>query len=128
MKCHLAYILDRNFLECDLSTTKEWTSVLTIASIWDFSSLRHLSISRLDYSLDTVERIVLGKQFDVCRWLTPAYFELCARPEPLTYEEGEMLGMRDVIKIGQVRHQIRYGTNLNRHEDTILALVRDMFL
>ncbi|KAJ3538684.1 hypothetical protein NMY22_g5068 [Coprinellus aureogranulatus] len=119
-----------NFIDCDLTTVDEWTSVLTISSIWEFKSLRELAIDRLSRITLPIDRIVLGNRFDLAQWLVPAYFELCTRTEPLSLDEGEKLGMRDVIRIGQVRHQLRYVTDVNRHGhgDFIVTLVRQMFL
>ena len=89
--------------------------------------MRNLAVDKLSRITLPIDRIALGKRFDLGHWLTPAYFELCTRTDPLNLDEGEKLGMRDVIRIGQVRHQIRYVTNLNRHEDTIVTLIREMF-
>ncbi|KAF6761159.1 hypothetical protein DFP72DRAFT_803918 [Ephemerocybe angulata] len=123
----LSILYPLNFLNCDLTTADEWTSVLAISSMWEFASLRLLAIDKLSHITNAVDRIALGKRFDLPHWVTPAYFDLCTRGEPLNQDEGEKLGMADVIKIGQIRHQIRYVTNLNRHEDTIVTLVKEMF-
>lgn len=123
----LSILYPINFLETDLSTVDEWTSVLIISTMWEFDSLRKLCVEKLHQVTLATDRVVLGKRFDLTHWLTPAYYHLCTRAEPLNLEEGEKLGIADVVKIGQIRHQIRYVTNLNRHEDTIKSLIKDAF-
>ncbi|KAJ7750099.1 hypothetical protein DFH07DRAFT_1062211 [Mycena maculata] len=124
----LAILYPLNFAARDLVSAEEWTSVLSLASRWEFSSLRELAMQHLFTSTSAVERIALGRRFDIPGWLVPAYTEVCERKDPLTLTEGRMLGLDDVICIGQVRHSIRYDSNLNRHHDSIVALIRDVFL
>ena len=84
--------------------------------------MQHLSVIT-----SAVERIALGRRYDIPGWLVPAYAEVCERKEPLTLAEAVLLGLEDMVCIGQVRHTIRYTSNLNRHHDSIVALVRDIF-
>ncbi len=125
----------RNFRTCEIETKEEWISVLSLATRWDFTSIRELALSRLhsnsftasaQLNLSPADRIVLGLRFDVSEWLLPAYSELCMRTEALTLEEGEILGMQNVINIAQARQAIRYPSNLNRSFDGVQNLVREM--
>lgn len=118
----------RNFAARDITSAEEWTSVLSLATRWEFASLRELAMQYLFASTSAVERIALGRRYDIPGWLVPAYTEVCERKDPLTLAEGRLLGLDDVIRIGQVRHSIRYSSNLNRHHDSIVALIRDVFL
>ncbi|KAJ7434033.1 hypothetical protein B0H11DRAFT_1758061, partial [Mycena galericulata] len=126
----LSILYPINFAVRDIASADEWTSVLSLATRWDFTSLRELRVAMqyLLASLSAVERIALGRRYDIPGWLVPAYTEVCERKDPLTIAEGRLLGLDDTICIGQVRHSIRYSSNLNRHHDSILALVRDVFL
>jgi hypothetical protein len=105
----------------------EWTSVLSVASTWEFASVRQLAIKRLSEITSPVDKINLGLRYDIVQWLVPAYVEVCERDEPLNQEEGKKLGMEDVIAIGEVRHSIRYLPNLNRHHDAVVDLVKNIF-
>jgi hypothetical protein len=118
----------RNFAARDIASAEEWTSVLSLASRWEFTSLCELAMQHLFAITSAVERIALGRRYDIPGWLVPAYTEVCERKDPLTLGEGRLLGLDDAILIGQVRHMIRYSSNLNRHHDSIVALVRDVFL
>ncbi|KAF7325306.1 BTB domain-containing protein [Mycena venus] len=124
----LAVLYPINFATRDIASTEEWTSVLSLASRWEFTSLRELAMQHLFLITSAVERIALGRRYDIPSWLGPAYAEVCERKEPLNLAEGRLLGLEDAICIGQVRHTIRYSSNLNRHHDSIVALVRDVFL
>ncbi|KAJ6491612.1 hypothetical protein C8R47DRAFT_434771 [Mycena vitilis] len=124
----LAVMYPMNFATRDIASAEEWTSVLSLASRWEFVSLRELAMQHLFAVTSAVQRIALGRRYDIPGWLVPAYTEVCERKEPLTLAEGRLLGLDDAIRIGQVRHTIRYSSNLNRHHDSIVALVRDVFL
>ncbi|KAJ7647890.1 hypothetical protein FB45DRAFT_734421 [Roridomyces roridus] len=124
----LAVLYPMNFAARDIGTVEEWTSVLSLATRWDFFSLRELAMQYLDQNTAAVERIALGRRYDIPSWLTAAYTEVCERKDPLTLAEGRLLGVDDTIRIGQVRHSIRYSANLNRHHDSVVALIRDVFL
>ncbi|KAF8910872.1 hypothetical protein CPB85DRAFT_1221146 [Mucidula mucida] len=131
----LSILYPKNFRTCEIETKEEWISVLSLATRWDFTSIRELALSRLhpnsftasaQLNLSPADRIVLGLRFDVSEWLLPAYSELCMRTEALTLEEGEILGMQNVINIAQARQAIRYPSNLNRSFDGVQNLVREM--
>lgn len=51
--------------------------------------------------------VVLGRKYGVTEWLRDAYQAICARPETLTDEEGERLGMKEVLNIMKVWAAIR---------------------
>ncbi|KAJ6593221.1 hypothetical protein B0H19DRAFT_916388 [Mycena capillaripes] len=124
----LSILYPLNFATRDIVSADEWTSVLSLASRWEFTSLRELAMQHLFAITSAVDRISLAHRFDIPGWLVPAYTEVCERKDPLTLAEGRLLGLDDTICIAQVRHMIRYSSNLNRHHDSIVALVRDVFL
>ncbi|KAK7057755.1 BTB domain-containing protein [Favolaschia claudopus] len=124
----LAVLYPLDFATRDIASAEEWTSVLSLSTRWDFISLHELAKQHLFLITTAVERIALGRRYDITSWLVPAYTEVCERKEPLTLAEGQLLGLEDSICVAQVRHTIRYSSNLNRHHDSIVALVRDVFL
>ncbi|KAJ7180579.1 hypothetical protein C8R46DRAFT_1318570 [Mycena filopes] len=126
--CFLSILYPSDFTVRDVRSAAQWTSVLSLASRWDFTSLRELAIQHLFTMTSVVERIAVARRYDILEWLVPAYTEVCERKDPLTLAEGRLLGVDDVICIGQVRHMIRYAANLNRHHDSVVELVRDVFV
>lgn len=93
-------------MNVDLNTVEDWTSVLALGSDWVFVSLRELAISKLAPLASPVERVVLGKRYNVDIWLVPAYRELCLSGRPLAKDDATKLGMDDVIKIWQMQQEL----------------------
>jgi hypothetical protein len=60
-------------------------------------------VSQLGQRGTAIDKIVYGKKFHVTEWLEDAYMEICRRPRPITEEEGERMGMTDVVKIAEIR-------------------------
>ena len=46
---------------------------------------------------------MLGRRFGILEWLGNAYAQVCWRNEALTIEEGQLLGIKDVVKIAAIR-------------------------
>ncbi|TFY61150.1 hypothetical protein EVJ58_g4699 [Rhodofomes roseus] len=112
----------RNVSDGDLSTTEEWTSVLALATKWEFADYRQLAISRLAQLASPIDRILLGRSYDIPEWIAAAYLELCKRDDALTYEEGARLGMHDAILLSDIRQCIR-GNRVTTQEKNILLLI-----
>lgn len=56
--------------------------------------------------MDPVDLIITARKYDVQRWLTTAYVQLCIRDEPLTEAQGERLGVKTVLRIARVRENV----------------------
>lgn len=89
----------------DLHSIDEWKSVLEISSRWGFEAHRTLALERIDRRVSSVDRLLLAKQYNVSKWLTPAYVSLCMRDTPLTLDEGKLLAIDDVIGIAAIRER-----------------------
>lgn len=90
-------------------TRDEWTSILSLATRWDFEDIRTLAIREIQ-SLDMspVDKIILAQEFDIGgRWLLGAYTALCERAEPLSVSEGARLGLDIAMRVAQLREQLR---------------------
>jgi len=85
------------------TSVDEWTSILTLAIQWNFQSIKNLAIDRLSSIASPVEQIMLGRRFNILEWLGNAYAQVCWRNEALTIEEGQLLGIKDVVKIAAIR-------------------------
>ncbi|KIM86027.1 hypothetical protein PILCRDRAFT_816574 [Piloderma croceum F 1598] len=86
------------------TTVDEWTAILDLAAKWNFRSIKTLAIKQLTPIASPIDKIVWGRKHQINEWLGGAYQSICARADPLTYEEGMRLGMEDVIKISAIRH------------------------
>ncbi|KAJ7772024.1 hypothetical protein DFH07DRAFT_937719 [Mycena maculata] len=94
----------------------EWMSVLKLANLWHFLEIRELAIKQLDAhaanSLDCVERILLGKQYDVSAWLRSGYQDLARRKTPISMDEAKQLGWEVTLQIFHLREgAVTHGRN-----------------
>ncbi|KZV85853.1 hypothetical protein EXIGLDRAFT_725480 [Exidia glandulosa HHB12029] len=85
----------------------EWTSVLSLASMWECENIRALAIREMEGLCGPVQKISLARRFDISAWLLPAYAALTTRAAPLCVEEGEMLGVETTIRLAQARERYR---------------------
>jgi hypothetical protein len=90
-----------------LSTKEEWTNVLHLSHLWDFSSIRTLAIDQLSVLTTAMDRIVLGHEYSVVGWLPDAYLDVCEQIELPSDEELERLDMKDLMRLMRAREAIR---------------------
>jgi hypothetical protein len=81
----------------------EWTSILKLAVKWNFQSIEVVAVKQLGPITSPIDKIVLGRTYNIVEWLPTAYGDICRRKDALTLEEGMRLGMEDVIKITTMR-------------------------
>ncbi|KII95519.1 hypothetical protein PLICRDRAFT_219429 [Plicaturopsis crispa FD-325 SS-3] len=115
----------------DVSTVDEWTSILELSAQWNFVDIISLATKELARIVSPVEKVVLIRKYhvhiaaawpaivkgceglfgaercDMEEWLGGAYHAIFTRDEDLTLEEGERLGMAEVIKIAHARRAMR---------------------
>jgi hypothetical protein len=106
-----------------LTTKDEWACVLLLSHAWRFTTMRSLAIRELSILTTSAQRIVLGKHYGIHHWLRPAYKDMCEREEGVSDEEGELLGLKDVLKIARARQALRNPPQLigsSRNSDTVL--------
>lgn len=85
------------------TSVDDWASIFQVATKLNFQSIKDLAVRQLVSITSPVDRIILGRKFEISEWLPAAYKCICSRAEALTLEEGVQLGMEDVIKISAVR-------------------------
>lgn len=100
------------------------SAILKLAAEWKFESIRFLAISKLAPIASPIDKIILGRKYNVEFWLHHAYIAVCMRPEPLTREEGRRLGVDDVIDICAIRQQRSIGLRDDR--DSVSSLSNDV--
>ncbi|KIM92288.1 hypothetical protein PILCRDRAFT_354 [Piloderma croceum F 1598] len=81
------------------TTIDEWTPILALTFKWNFQSIKTLAVNHLSTIATAVDKIVLGRQYNIFEWLENAYTTLCWRDEALMIEKGMLLGVKDVIMI-----------------------------
>ncbi|OBZ69900.1 hypothetical protein A0H81_10110 [Grifola frondosa] len=91
------------------ATLVEWTSILHLATRWEFTDVCALAIRELQaLEISAVDKILLAREFDIGgRWTAAAYAALCERPEALTLPEAVRLGLETAMRIAQMREQLR---------------------
>ena len=109
----------RDFRRPTEKTTVQWASILHLAAKWGFESIKLLAIDNLTANAVPVDKIVLGRRYEISEWLPGAYEAVCTREDPLTVEEGMKLGVEDIIKISAARQA--YGYAKSRFETKYLS-------
>lgn len=94
------------------SSVEEWTSVLHLATRWDFDDIRTLAIKELQaLPMTSVDKIVLSQRFNInTPWASAGFTALCQRPQPLTLDEARRLGIESSTRIAQKRERLRSGS------------------
>ncbi|KZV66744.1 hypothetical protein PENSPDRAFT_584967, partial [Peniophora sp. CONT] len=97
----MSVLYPKNYARHDLTTVAEWTSVLKLATIWDFESIRELAIERLRPLLrdSPVKMLVAARSHYVNEWADQALRTLVERDEPLDDFEAAQLDLADVMYI-----------------------------
>jgi hypothetical protein len=88
---------------------EDWADILRLAYQWQFAQVYALSVRELEKKvIDHVPKISLYQRYGVDdRYLIPAFAAVCSRPEPLTDDEGEALGLRTALLIARAREVAR---------------------
>ncbi|PFH52219.1 hypothetical protein AMATHDRAFT_84731 [Amanita thiersii Skay4041] len=102
----LAYLYPDDLTVEGARSTEDWSSILSLATKWGFESLRKRAINKLKNIASPVDKVIIGRENNVQELQRPAYIALCESTVPLSIEEGNQLGLEDVIKIYHVRQEI----------------------
>lgn len=87
---------------------EDWVALLSIATRYVFDQIRDLAILEISKQmLDPVKKIMLANKYNIPQWLTPAFLDLCKRPEPISDSEAETLGLRTVVRLARARELTR---------------------
>ncbi|KAF8216954.1 hypothetical protein K438DRAFT_1798073 [Mycena galopus ATCC 62051] len=84
-------------------TEAEWISVIKLSMLWHFLAARHLAITQLQSrtDMDSVELVLLGRQYNVAAWLQKGYTDLAKRRDVLSREEAEKTGWETAFLLCQ---------------------------
>jgi hypothetical protein len=96
----------RNFNTCSLNTKEEWSAVLRLAHLYSIHSVHALASRNLGPLASAIDKIVFGRAYGIEKWLLDAYVNVCVRRNLISLEDGERLGVRDLVAIAHARRDI----------------------
>uniref|UniRef100_A0A0W0F6L7 BTB domain-containing protein n=1 Tax=Moniliophthora roreri TaxID=221103 RepID=A0A0W0F6L7_MONRR len=99
----------------DSTPLQKYIDLLSISHRFECTTARERAIKGIDAATtNPIQMIDLAEVYDVPKWLTPAYVELCRREEPLNESEAMDLGPRKTIIICRARETIRTSPETRR--------------
>jgi hypothetical protein len=114
----------RVYQEIPLHTAEEWTDVLHLAVKWRMSPIRKAAIDHLLTLASPIEKIALGREYGIDFWLEDAFVALCERAEALTLEEARRIPLEDVVRINDLRSEVRIVVSVFKHDRIRSAVAR----
>ncbi|TFK61057.1 hypothetical protein BDN72DRAFT_485098 [Pluteus cervinus] len=103
----LATLFPTEYGQYDATSFDEWASILKVAHYWEFESIIKLALEKIEPVSSPVDKVVLGKTYNIPEWAVEARVLLCRREEPITLEEASRMGIEEVVNISTTRHRIR---------------------
>lgn len=86
-------------------------TLLSVSTRLLFDNVRELKTLEQPGALSSftpVERIQWARQYDVDRWLKPAYIDLCLRSMHLEAKDVEAIGLETVLLVAKARERYSY--------------------
>ncbi|KAF5355536.1 hypothetical protein D9758_006287 [Tetrapyrgos nigripes] len=117
----------------DETTMDEWKSILKLATLWRFLTLRKFAIDKLtSQEMDVTERILMGREFSVSSWIKSGYSDLVSQDGPLSMETAKSIGYEAAVRVFRAREAAsrnnlkaytnrRHGADLGRYVETEFA-------
>ncbi|KAF8643557.1 hypothetical protein AX16_008945 [Volvariella volvacea WC 439] len=122
----LGVLYPTNFGQDEGTSVAYWSSVLQVSTYFELRSIRELSISKLTVIATAVDKVVLGRKFNVTHWLEDAYHTICTSWTHLTKEEGRRLGVDEVTGILEARQRLLWeNPKMQKHEQ--LKIIAKIF-
>jgi hypothetical protein len=86
-----------------------WKSILKLSHKWDFDEVKAFAFRELElHEMPALEKIILYHTYDIDRkYLQAAYTELAVRDDPITIEEGHLLGLETALRLAHAREIAR---------------------
>ena len=95
-------------------STAEWMGLLSISDTYGLEKVYRRAVAEIediDVADDPVDRVLLARQFNIKKWLAPAYVALCARTDPIKVSEAEKLGVYTYVPLVAAREAIYRGSS-----------------
>lgn len=90
--------------------SESYRLALPLCVKWGFDELRDAILTKLEGTLELVERFTLARELQISEWEKGCLAELITRPTGLTPDEGRRLGLEAVIFISGLREDARTRT------------------
>ncbi|KAH0830149.1 hypothetical protein J3R83DRAFT_1497 [Lanmaoa asiatica] len=93
-----------------LPENTQWVSILRLATLWGFDTIRQAAIDHLKVTSPPASRIAIGKTFDLDfeSWSLPAMHEIVRRHDPINVEEAQHMGLDTTLKLASVRERVSF--------------------
>jgi hypothetical protein len=90
------------------STLEQWIHLLSISTTFSIPRIRERAIREMttNYTIDPIQKIVLGDKFGTDELKKSSYEELVQRGLKIQDDEAEILGLKTTIRINRVREQL----------------------
>ena len=110
-------------------STAEWMNLLSIANTYGLKRVYNRAVAQIediDVTVDPVSRVLLAKQFNIKKWLAPAYVALCTRADPIKASEAEKLGIYTFVTIVTARESLYRDKFQSTMKDRTLSVTQKL--
>ncbi|KAI6015576.1 hypothetical protein EDC04DRAFT_643609 [Pisolithus marmoratus] len=86
-----------------------WISVLKLSRMWQMEDLHTLALRNLKYPAgwkSAAEKLALALELEIKDWIIHGVNELARRPEPISIEDSQILGLETALKVAAVRESL----------------------
>ncbi|KAE9405137.1 hypothetical protein BT96DRAFT_812666 [Gymnopus androsaceus JB14] len=93
----------------------EWTSVLKLADMWLMDEVREHAISCMAAlpNIDPIDKIVVGREFNILSWLAPCFNEILQRSQSFTERDLDLLGIPTFLLLVDFRNRLTFTNDYN---------------
>lgn len=93
----------------------KWESALELSTAWHLNTMRTVAMDTLlKNHLEPATKALMGQRYHIYQWILDGYVELVQRPNPISEEEGKILGGAIVSRICRLReHRIQKDSQWN---------------
>ncbi|KAH6885495.1 hypothetical protein BKA70DRAFT_124879 [Coprinopsis sp. MPI-PUGE-AT-0042] len=110
----LRVLYPRAFLGRTNLSKERWISLLNLSTLWHFNDLRRVAITRLEaLGLPPAEKVSLGKQYHVSRWVIAGYDALVRNETGISVQDATQVGFETTVGLYICREQRRYEDDPN---------------
>jgi hypothetical protein len=92
-----------------VSTLSQWIDVLHLSSKWDFPHARAAAIQAIPPLASPMDKIVLGRTYELSEWLPDAFADVVKRDQAITIQEARRVTLEDLVAIANGRVAARGG-------------------
>jgi hypothetical protein len=93
------------------ASTEKWSSIISLAHMWHFETMSQAAFKAYIAlpDVEPADKIAMRQKYDFPRKdILHIYQDICTRHKPLSFEEGEKIGLETLTIIAQTREEIKY--------------------